>query len=76
MTETVDKMAAAIAEVLTRSRPHPASGRSYCLLIVEDEDAKEMARAALKALRDFNTEDFTLSEASGIRQLIDEALER
>lgn len=75
MSKMVDQVAAAIAEVLTRDRPHPASGRGYCLLIVEDEDAKEMARQAIKAMRNFDTEDFTLTEASGIRRLIDAALE-
>lgn len=74
MSEMVNCVARAIAEVLTRPRPHPASGRDYCLLIVEDDDAREMARAAIKALRDFDTEDFTLAEAAGIRRLIDDAL--
>jgi hypothetical protein len=73
MTELIDSVAAAIAEVLTRDRPHPASGRPYCLLIVEDEDAKEMARAAIKALRNFDTSDFTFTEAEAIRRLIYEA---
>jgi hypothetical protein len=52
MSGMVERVAKAIAEVLTRDRPHPVSGRGYCLLIVEDEDAKEMARAAIKAMRE------------------------
>lgn len=39
------------------------------------KDFESEARAAIKAMRDFNTEDFTLTEAAGIRRLIDEALE-
>ena len=32
------------------------------------------ARTAIDAMRDFNTEDFTLTEAAGVRRLFDEAL--
>jgi hypothetical protein len=36
---------------------------------------RDMARAAIGAMRGFATEDFTLTEAAGIRRLIDEALD-
>lgn len=35
----------------------------------------DLTRSAIAALRDFRTEDFTLSEAAAIRRFIDAALE-
>lgn len=38
-------------------------------------EAEHLARVAIEAMRDFKTEDFTLTEAAGIRRLFDAALE-
>ncbi len=72
MSEMVELVALAIKKAL--SRPvHPMSW--HCLAILDDDDAKWVAREAIAAMRNFRTEDFTLAEAAGIRQLIDDALD-
>jgi galactokinase/mevalonate kinase-like predicted kinase len=65
MTEMIKRARLAVVEVIQNS-DLPAG--TYI-------DSEKIVRAVLEAMRDFKTEDYTLSEASAIRRLIDEALE-
>lgn len=60
MSEMIERVADAIEAQMRTSDNYP----------------EDLARAAINAMRDFNTEDFSLTEAAGSRRLIDDKLVR